>query len=126
MKNQTSLEAAQLFNINLLYRYPYPRKVICDQESEFKAEFIELLQSYGIEHIPSSCRNPQSNAIIKCIHLVILNMLNTLELSDDIWSNKDRIWDIYLAKISQAIHSTHNTTLKYSLGQLAFNYDMIL
>jgi len=52
-KMQTSLEAMQLFDINWLCRYPQLCKVICDQGSEFKLEFIELLKSYGIKHISS-------------------------------------------------------------------------
>ena len=107
-------------------RYPRPRKVICDQGSEFKGEFIELLDSYGIKRIPSLHRNLQSNTIIERIHLVMLNMLRTLELSDVIWDDEDRIWDIYLSKISWAIRSTYNTTLKHSPGYLVFNRDMIL
>ena len=125
-RNGTSLEASQLFDINWLCRYPKPRKVICDQGSEFKAEFLELLESYGIERVPSSRRNPQINAIIERIHLVMLNMLRTLELSDVMWDDEDRIWDIYLAKISWAIRSTHNTTLKYSPGHIVLHRDMIV
>ena len=56
----------------------------------------------------------------------MLNMLHTLELSNIIWDGENHIWNIYLAKISWAIRSTNNTTLKYSPGQLVFNHDIIL
>ena len=65
------------------------------------------------------------NAIIETTHLVMLNMLRTLELCNVIWDDEDRIWDIYLAKVSWAIRSTYHTTLKYTSGELAFNRDMI-
>ena len=120
----TSLEASQLFDISWLCRYPRPRKVICDQGSEFKDHFIELCKTYEINRVTSSRRNPQSNAIIERIHLVILNMLRTLELSDVIWNDEDRIWDTCLAKISWAMRSTYNSTLKYSPGQIMFNRDI--
>ena len=57
-KGPSSLEASQLFDINWLYRYPRSRKVICDQGSEFKGEFIELLNSFGIECTILSRKNP--------------------------------------------------------------------
>merc|ERR1711920_1009175 len=84
------------------------------------------MESYGIEYTKSSRRNPQSNAIIERIHQVMLNMIRTLELSDVIWDNEDRIWDIYLAKVSWAIRSTFSTITKFTPCQLAFNRDMIL
>ena len=45
-----SLEASQLFDINWLCRYPRPRKVICDQGSEFKLEFKVFLKSHKIAY----------------------------------------------------------------------------
>ena len=71
-------------------------------------------------------KNPESNTIIEWIHLIVLNMLHTHELSDYIWDDEDRIWDFYLAKISQAIHTTFNTITKYTPSHLVFNRDMIL
>ena len=42
--------------------------------------------------MPSSRNNPQSNEIIERIHLVMLNILRTLELGDVIWEYEDYIW----------------------------------
>ena len=56
----------------------------------------------------------------------MLSMICTLELSNVIWDDEDKIWNIYLAKVSWAMHSTYNATLKYTPGELVFNRDMIL
>ena len=63
--------------------------------------------------MPSSRNNPQSNEIIERIHLVMLNILRTLELGDVIWEYEDYIWNIYLAKISWKIRSIFNTISKF-------------
>ena len=78
-----------------------------------------------MQRASSSRKIPQSNVIIERIHLVMLNMLRTLELSNVVWNNEDRIWDLYLSKISWAIRSAFNTTSKFLPRQLAFNYNMI-
>ena len=53
-------------------------------------------------------------------------MLRTLELSNVVWNNEDRIWDLYLSKISWAIRSAFNTTSKFLPRQLTFNDNIIL
>ena len=78
--------------MNWLCRFPKPRKVIYDQGSEFEIELKELCENYDAVRVPSSRRNPQSNAIIERMRLALLNMLCELELSDAIWEDEDRIW----------------------------------
>ena len=74
-----TLEASQLFDVNWLCRCPKPRKVICDQVSDFKLEFKELCGTYDIKRVPSYRRNPQSNEIIERMNPSLLNMLRVLE-----------------------------------------------
>ena len=48
-------------------------------------------------------------------------MLRTLELSDVTWEDEGRIWNVYLAEVSQAMQSTCDATLKHTPGELYFN-----
>ena len=48
--------------------------------------------------VPSSLRDPKRNAIVERTHLALLNMLRSLELSDVMWEDEERVWDICLAK----------------------------
>ena len=78
-RNPSSLEASQLFDTNWLCKFPKPRKIICDQGFEFKLEFIELCESYGIKRFTSSRRSPHSDTIIERVLIEMLNALRTLE-----------------------------------------------
>ncbi len=68
--------------INLVYktwfsRYPCCRYIIYNNGSEFKLHFQSLCNTYGIKHKPTSDKNPQANAILERIHVVLVNMLRT-------------------------------------------------
>ena len=54
--------------------------MIYDNGSEFKCHFYDLCHTYGLTRKPTTINNPQSNAILECLHDVIMNMLCTDEL----------------------------------------------
>ncbi|OWZ12788.1 Pol Polyprotein, partial [Phytophthora megakarya] len=58
----TSTEAAFMLDRYWLNRFPRPVRCIYDAGSEFKKEIFELLDSYEIEHAPTTMRSPQLNA----------------------------------------------------------------
>ncbi|KAF4133049.1 Integrase core domain [Phytophthora infestans] len=74
----TSSEADFLLDRHWLNRYPRPVKCIYDGGGEFKKEFLELLDSYGIKHVPTTVRNPQANAVIERVHRVIGDKMRRL------------------------------------------------
>ena len=78
IKNSTSLEASQLFDVNWICRYPKSHVFICDQDYEFKIEFKELYETHNLTRVPSSRSNPQRNEIIERTHLELLSMLRAL------------------------------------------------
>ncbi len=54
--------------------------LIYNNGSKFKLHFWSLCNTYyGIKHKPTSVRNPQANAILEHIHVVLGNMLRTSE-----------------------------------------------
>ena len=48
--------------------------------SEFKAQFKQMCDNYGMKEKPSSSYNPQSNGIVERAHQVLGNALRTFEL----------------------------------------------
>ena len=102
-----------------LSRYPQPQKVLFDNGSEFKKDFIPLLKDFGVKPRPTTIKNPQSNSIVECVHQVLGNMLHTFELQTYDFDDLDP-WGEILASVAWAIHSTYHTTLDATPGQLVF------
>ncbi|KAE9043198.1 hypothetical protein PR002_g3477 [Phytophthora rubi] len=73
----SSDEAAYIFDRYWLCRYPRPTRIIYDQGTEFKKEFVELLESYVIAMVPTTTRNPQANGVIERLHRVIGDKMRT-------------------------------------------------
>ena len=66
--------------------HPTPKKVIFDNGSEFKKDFVPLLQDFAIKPTCTTIKNPQSNAPVKRIHQVVGQMMAAQDL-------KTRIFD---------------------------------
>ena len=124
-KEKSSARISQLFNTTWLARYPRPRKVIFDNGSEFKKDFLPLLHDFAIKPTPTSVKNPQANAILERVHQVLGDMLRTKELQKHTFDEIDP-WSELLASVAWAIRSTHHTTLQASPAQLIFSRDMLL
>ena len=75
-KRFTFAYVTELFDSEWICRYPRPITVIHDNGSEFAGnEFQELLQSYGIEAVPTTVKNPRANSIAERVHLIMVNIL---------------------------------------------------
>ena len=114
-KEKSSARISQLFNNTWLARYPRLRKVIFDNGSEFKKDFLPLLHDLAIKPTPASVKNPQANAILERVHQVLDDMLRTKELQKHTFDEIDQIdpWSELLASVAWSICSTHHTTLHY-------------
>ena len=53
---------SHLFKNTWIFRYPYPRKVVFDNVSEFKQDFTPLLKDFNIKPVLTSVKNPRANA----------------------------------------------------------------
>ena len=118
LMDYSSAESAASFDKTWLCRYPRPSKVIHDQGTEFQGEFIELLESYGIENCVTTIRNPRANSIVERVHGVINEMFRTAELTEENWKD-------ILPNISFALRSTYSSRTESSPGAVAFHRDML-
>ena len=80
INNKTSKHIAQQFANAWLSRYPWPTRVIRNNGTGFLGwEFQNLLRQFGITSVPTTVKNPQSNAIIEPhIHRTMGDMLRVL------------------------------------------------
>ena len=61
--DKTSTRISQIFNNTWLSRYPRPRKVIFDNENEFKKDFLHLLKDFSINPTPTTIKNQESRIL---------------------------------------------------------------
>jgi hypothetical protein len=120
---------AHLFDVQWLSRYPRPLRCIHDPGTEFVGpEFQTLLVHLGIQPVPSTVKNPQSNAICERLHATVGDMLRATLHSqppNDVPAALDLI-DGILASAQFATRAAVHTTLGVSPGALVFQRDMVL
>ncbi len=113
----TAPEICQAFDDNWLCRYPRPQYVVSDNGSQFKSqEFIELLQSYGIQPRFTSPYTPSSNGITERVHGFINNAIRI---------NNNPIWSRQLPAIAFALRTLVHTSTKTSPAELVFKSKMM-
>ena len=122
--DKTSAQVSRLVYKSWLSRYPRCREMIYDNGSEFKLDFRALCDSYGIKSKQTTIKNPQANAILERVHLVIANMMRAREIDMADTIHEDDISD-FLDDAAWAIRSTYHTTLKASPGAAIFGRDML-
>ena len=123
--DKTSARISLLFKKHLLDRYPRPQTVIFDNGSEFKKNFIPLLQDFSIKPKVTTVKNPQANAPVERIHQIVTQMLLAKDLSNRVFDHIDP-WGDILSSIAWAIRASYHSTLEATPGQLIYQRDMIL
>jgi transposase InsO family protein len=112
-----------------LSRYPRPVRIVFDQGTEFKGwAFQNLITRHGIHAVPSTVKNPQSNAICERMHQSITNSLRAL-LHTNPPQNVDSahlMMDTALQTAAYATRVAIHGTMKTSPGALIFGRDMVL
>ena len=98
--------------------------MVCDNGSEFKKDFKDLLETYSIKRKPTTIKNPQANAILERVHGVVGDMMRTSGLNNQETVTADLI-DEFLTNAAWAIRSTHHSVLDASPGQAIFGRDML-
>ena len=66
--DKSSCRVSHLFN---------PLKVVFDNRSEFKWDFVPLLKDFNIESVLTKIKNPQANVLVDQVHQVLLNIIVT-------------------------------------------------
>jgi transposase InsO family protein len=97
--DKSSARISQLFNQVWLSRYPRPNKVVFDNGSEFKKNFVPLLKDFSIKPTLTTIKNPQSNAVVERVHQVIDSMIKTQQLEDQVLDYVDPFGE-FLASIA--------------------------
>ena len=129
MKNKAAIDKSSarisnLFNDVWLSRYPRPRKVVFDNGSEFKKNFIPLLKDFAIKPTCTTIKNPQANAPVERVHQVVGQMMITQDLKSKVFDFINP-WGPMLTSIAWAVRAAHHSTLGYTPAQLVYGRDMI-
>ena len=84
---KSSIRVTQLFNKTWLSRYPCPCKFVIGNGYEFKRYFTPLIRYLDIKHALTTIKNPQANDLVERLQQVILNMLVTKDLDNNIFNH---------------------------------------
>ena len=128
VNNATSLVVAQAFENNWLSRYPVPTKCVYDNGNEFLGPaFTAMLRRNKIKSVPTTVKNPQSNAIVERMHQSISTMI-AISLRENPPNKFEEVSSLVYSKYfaaQYAIRATVNTILKNTPGELAFGRSML-
>ena len=122
--DKTSARISRLFDQTWLSRYPRPRRVIFDNGSEFKKDFVPLLKDWSIKPKTTTIKNPQSNSPVERIHQVLHHMFTTKNLRKQTFDYIDPFGQI-LASIAWAVRASYNSATDATPAQLVFGRDML-
>ena len=128
VENATSSVVAQAFEDNWLSRYPAPSKCIHDNGNGFLGPaFSSMLRKNKIKSVPTTVKNPQSNATVEMMHQSISTMLviSLRENPPNIFEEVSTLVPSKCMAAQYAIRATVNTTLKNTPGELAFERNML-
>ena len=122
--DKSSARISLLFDQTWLSRYPRPKKVIFDNGSEFKKDFVPLLKDWSIKPQPTTIKNPQANSPVERIHQVLRQMILAKKLQNQILDAIDPFGPL-LASIAWAVRAAYNSATEATPAQLVFGRDML-
>ena len=115
----------QIFEKLCISRYPRPIKVIFDNVSEFKRNFIPLLNFFSVKRTCTTIKNPQENPILEKNHQVVGIMIKTKDIAG-IMFDAASLCSKIIASIAYAVRFSYHSTLQATPGQYVFGCDMLL
>ena len=122
--SKRSEDISLIFDREWLNLYPRPRTVIYDNGTEFTSEWNEMLESYGVIGKPTTIKNPQSNAFVERVHLVIADCLRAMDLPSK--PHDETTHHAILQAVAYGLRSTFHSALQASPGQFVFGRDMLV
>jgi hypothetical protein len=129
IQNKTAAHVGMTFENTWLSRYPRPMRCVHDNGGEFLgADFQRILELNGIKDVPTSVKNPQSNAICERMHQTAANVLRTLLHAHPPQNalQAGALIDSALATTMHATRASIHRTLRTTPGALVFQRDMFL
>ena len=92
---------------------------------EFKQDFITLLKYFNIKPVLRTIKNPQANASVKLLHLLISNMIVIKDIDNKVFDYID-LWGETLAYIAWVIRAYYQRTIMDTSGKSVCDRDMLL
>ena len=91
-------------------------------------KFLNLLTANSIKSVPTTVKNPQSNAICEHMHQTVANVLRCVMRTRELTPRQqaEQIMDNALATVMHAKRCAVNNTMKTSPGALIFRRDMFI
>jgi len=129
INNKSSQHISEQFANVWLARYPSPNRCIHDNGGEFIGhEFQTLLTQNTIIDVPTTVKNPQSNALCERMHQTISNILRIIMRTTTItqYQQAEQVMDNALATCMHATRCAVNHTMRTSPGALVFRRDMFI
>ncbi len=129
IENKTAAHIGMLFENTWVSRYPKPERCVHDNGNEFLgADFQRILVVNGIADVPTTVKNPQSNAICERMHQTAGNIIRTLTHSNppQNMAQATQIIDSALATTMHALRCSMHHALHMSPGAFVFRRDMFL
>ena len=108
--DKLSARISRLFDQTWLSRYPRPSKVVFDNRSEFKKDFVPLLKDWSIKPKCTTIKNPTANSPVERIHQVIHHMFITKKLKEEFFYYIDPFGS-NLASVAWAIRASYNLSI---------------
>ena len=82
---KSSYRVSHLLNNTWICRYLCPQKVVFENVIEFKRNFSHLIKYFDIKPVLKKIENPQDQGLVEWVHQVILNMLVTKYLDNNVF-----------------------------------------
>ena len=128
VENAKSKTEAEAFEDNWLSCYPRPRKCIHDNGSEFLGpEFLQMLTRNNIISVPTTVKNPQSNAIVERLHQTLKTTI-VISLRENPPQSFEEVSSLISRKCAAAqyaLRATIHSANKISPGEMAFGRHML-
>ncbi len=119
--DKTSARISRLFHQTWLSRYPRPKRVVFDNGSEFKKDFVPLLKDWSINPKCTTIINSTSNSPVERIHQVLRHNFLT---KTQIFYCINPFGDI-LASVPWALRASYNSATDATPAQLVFGRYML-
>ena len=127
--NRSSQHVSDQFANSWLARYPSPNRCIHDNGGEFIGhEFQTLLTQNAIKAVPTTVKNPQSNAMCERMHQTVANVLRIIMRTTTIsaYAQAEQIMDNALATVMHVTRCSVNHQMKTTPGALTYRRDMFI
>ena len=109
LPNKLSRTVAEWFHSQVICKIGCPGIVRTDQGTEFKFEFDQLLERYGIKHQISSAYNPEANGAIERLNATIIHSIRrSMEAHDP------TMWDVHVDNSVFGYNITKQSSTQFS------------